>query len=392
MPAHLSRDHTEDLTALSWVHEELRRSLELAHKSLRRHLKEADAGTDAAGGDPALLRQAQQAFHQGTGALELIGLPSAAVLLRAAEQALAQQVVQRKLNAAAVDTIEFASFALLDYLQRLLAGKPVSPLLLFPQYRAVQELAGAERAHPADLWPVEWRWREMPADAAAEPRPLDADARAAVETQTLAMMRQPDGPAARQLSDLFAGLGAGTRHQHAATLWKLAGAFFEAQAARLLRTDMHTKRIAARLMAQLRAGERDAHALAASPATQRLAHDLLFFCAQALPAAEGTAAPRLAAVREAWGLPVLPVLPAVDYETSRLGRFDPAWVSQARKRVAVARDAWSAVAGGELHRLNGIGELFALVGESLRRLFPGGERLAAALHDAVAGTADSGQA
>lgn len=389
MPAHLSRDHTEDLTALSWVHDELRRSLELAHKSLRRHLKEADAGGDAAGGDPALLRQAQQAFHQGTGALELIGLPSAAVLLRASEQALAQQVGQRKLNAAAVDTIEFASFALLDYLQRLLAGKPVSPLLLFPQYRAVQELAGAERAHPADLWPVEWRWRELPADAAAQPRPLDADARAAVETQTLAMMRQPDGPAAHQLSDLFAGLGAGARHPHVATLWKLAGAFFEAQALRLLRADMHTKRIAARLMAQLRAGERDADALAASPATQRLAHDLLFFCAQALQAAEAAPAPRLAAVRQAWGLPVVP---AADYESSRLGRFDPAWVSQARKRVAVARDAWSAVAGGELHRLNGIGELFALVGESLRRLFPGGERLSAALHDAVAGTADSGQA
>ena len=385
--APLSRDHTEDLTALSWVHEELRRSLETAHKLLRRHLKEAALAGEGAATDPALTRQAQQHLHQGVGALELIGLPSAAVLLRASESALAQLLRQRKLSAAAVDTLEFASFALLDYLQRLLAGKPVSPLLLFPQYRAVQEMAGAERVHPADLWPVEWRWRELPADASARPRPLDADARAEAELQTLALMRQPEGPAAQQLSDLFAGLGAGSRHLHAATLWKLAATFFEAQGRRLLRTDMHTKRMASRLLAQLRAGERNPDALTQGDAVQRLAHDLLFFCAQAL--ADAGDAPRLAAVQAAWSLPPEP---AAEYDSSRLGRFDPAWVSQARKRVAVARDAWSAVAGGELHRLGGIGELFALVGESLRRLFPGGERLAAALHDAVADTADRGAA
>ena len=60
------------------------------------------------------------------------------------------------------DTIEHASFALLDYLGRLLAGKPVSPLALFPQYRAVQELAGADRVHPADLWTGDWHWLELP--------------------------------------------------------------------------------------------------------------------------------------------------------------------------------------------------------------------------------------
>ena len=32
----------EDLSALAWVHDELRRSLEAAHKALRRFLKEAE--------------------------------------------------------------------------------------------------------------------------------------------------------------------------------------------------------------------------------------------------------------------------------------------------------------------------------------------------------------
>ena len=44
----------EDLSALAWVHDELRRSLEMAHKSMRRYLKEADAvaGSDVDAVDP----------------------------------------------------------------------------------------------------------------------------------------------------------------------------------------------------------------------------------------------------------------------------------------------------------------------------------------------------
>jgi chemosensory pili system protein ChpA (sensor histidine kinase/response regulator) len=126
----------EDLSALAWVHDELRRSLEAAHKAMRRYLKEAaavaDSDTDAV--DPSVLRGARAQIHQGVGALELVGLPTAAQVLRASEAAL-QKLTGRpvKLDAASVDTLEQASFALLDYLARLLAGKPVSPLALFPE-------------------------------------------------------------------------------------------------------------------------------------------------------------------------------------------------------------------------------------------------------------------
>ena len=58
----------------------------------------------------------------------------------------------------------------------MLAGKPVSPLALFPQYRAVQELAGADRVHPADLWPHDWQWRELPRRPQRAPRAADAAA------------------------------------------------------------------------------------------------------------------------------------------------------------------------------------------------------------------------
>ena len=40
------------------------------------------------------------------------------------------------------------------------AASRLRPCALFPQYRDVQELAGADRVHPADLWPIDWRWTE----------------------------------------------------------------------------------------------------------------------------------------------------------------------------------------------------------------------------------------
>ena len=374
----------DDLSSLAWVQEELRKSLESAHKALRRFLKESEgvAGSDVDGVDPAVLRTARQQLHQGVGALELVGLPAAATLLRASEAAV-QRFIQKpqRVTPAAVEAIEKASFGLLDYLARVLAGKAVSPVSLFPQYRAVQELAGADRVHPADLWNADWRWAEVPSDERATPRWADDAARTELESLLLALMRNvsPSGTAQR-MSDLCAGLGAGAVNLQARTFWKLAAAFFEAQAQGLLRNDVYSKRVAARILAQFGMLERGESAV-----SDRLALDLLFFCAQcAVPS--GVAAPRLQAVREAYGL--VDEQP-VDYEHSSLGRFDPALLAQARKRVAAAKDSWSAVAGGEMHRLASLPEQFALVGDSLQKIYPAGDELAQALQRAVQQTVQS---
>ncbi|MDH5328751.1 MAG: Hpt domain-containing protein [Aquincola sp.] len=378
----------EDLSALAWVHDELRRSLEMAHKSMRRYLKEAEAvaGSDVDAVDPGVLRTARAQFHQGVGALELVGLPTAAQVLRAGEAALQKLTSGRpvKLNAAAVETIEQGSFALLDYLTRLLAGKSVSPLALFPQYRAVQELAGADRIHPADLWPHDWQWREVPGDGSVA-RAADVTLRDEVEAQTLNLMRQGGSAPALALSDLFAGLAAGAPagQRHLATVWQMAAAFFEAQGQKLLRPDVYSKRIASRLIAQLRISERDPGGTSTQDVSQRLAQDLLFFCAQAASPGDGRKAPRLAAVRQAWNLSRRA---PVDYLAAALGRHDPAWIAQAKKRVAAAKEGWAAVAGGEMHRLTTLNEQFHLVGESLKKLFPAGDKLAQALSATSAAT------
>ncbi|RVU47728.1 hybrid sensor histidine kinase/response regulator [Rubrivivax rivuli] len=386
----------DDLSPLAWVNGELRRSLEAANKALRRYLKEAEAarGGDLDAVDPAVLRSARAQLHQGVGALELVGLPAVADVLRGSEAAVQRMAAKPQLvTSAAIDTVEKVSFAVLDFLARQLAGKPVSPVMLFPQYRAVQQLAGADRVHPADLWKADWQWRELPHDAAATPRNADEAARDEMETLTLALMRQAPGDQSRgaldRLSDLCADLGAGARlsaegGSQRATFWQLAAAVFQAQAAGLLVGDVYVKRLASRLLSQLRAAVRGQHEL-----SDRLAQDLLFFCGHAKPPMEGRAAPRLSAVRQVWQLDGQGA--AADYETTRLGRFDPALVALARKRVAAAKDSWSAVAGGELHRMPALPEQFALVGESLQRLLPHGEELSQSLQTAVATTVNSGE-
>ena len=292
MQENLEASPADDLSALAWVQGELRKTLETAHKSLRRYLKEAEglSGSDVAAVDTALLRAARVQLHQGAGALEMIRLSAPAQVLRAGEAAVQRMISRPALaDAAAVETIEKASFALLDYLSRLLAGKALSPVALFPQYRAVQKLAGADRVHPADLWLNEWRWNELQPGAEVLPRAADDEARGAMERQVLALMRSPDRPALARMSELCAELGAGSAAPRLATLWQLAAAFFEAQAQGLLAVDLYTKRMASRLLAQLRStvnGQDDV--------SDRLAQDLLFFCGHAQAPAAG-AAPRLTA-------------------------------------------------------------------------------------------------
>jgi chemosensory pili system protein ChpA (sensor histidine kinase/response regulator) len=377
----------EDLSTLVWVQDELRRSLEAAHKALRRFVKESESSSaaDLDTVDPVVLRTAHQQIHQGVGALELVGLPIIAGVLRASEAAVKRFVLKpQKLTANDVDVIEQASFALLDYLQRLLCGKYTPALALFPCYRAVSVVAAAERIHPADLWAFDWRWREVASQPGVPPLAAGTVSRTAMEPLMLLLMRDQTMPAAQQMGSLCAGLGAGASDLPASTLWKLSAGFFESLACGSLQSDVFTKRVASRLLAQLRIFERGEREVA-----ERLAQDLLFFCAQSGKPAAAQGAPCLNAV---WVAYELSGYEPVNYEVSSLGRFDPASIAQAKKRVSSAKDAWSSVAGGEMHRMAGLSEQFALVADSVKRLYPGGELLAQELTQAVAHTQQSAAA
>ncbi len=365
----------EDLGPLAWVFDELRKSLDAATKAVRRFVRETEQSrhNDLDAADPASLRIARQQLHQAVGALELVGLASPAQVLRAMETAV-QRFVQKpqRCTEEAAGQVERAGFALIEYLDAVLHNKQVQPVALFPQFRDVLQLAGAERVHPADLWPFDQRGQNI-APADAKPLTADPKLRSMLDRLLLLLVKTHSTAAAQQLARMSAGFSAGAPTPRVTTFWRLAAGYFEAVAQELLPADAYVKRAASRILLQY-AALAQAGPGGVEP-SETLLHDLLFFCAQAKPV-DDSKSPHLLAVRAAFGLQdSVPV----DYSQASLGRFDPALLVQARKRIIVAKESWSLYTGGDGNRARQVVDHFGLVGDSLTRLLPSGAVLAQAL-------------
>ena len=367
----------QDLGPLAWVIQELRKSLESAVKATRRFVHEAEEAKDSdlAALDSSPLRTAKQQLHQSSGALEMVGMPQPALLVRAMESAL-QHYVQNPVDCteAVAQTLEKASFALMEFLDAVLAGQRLSAVALFPQYRDVQALYGHEgKVHPADLWPIERRLRDPELPRQVVPLSYSPEQRKLLDTTVLQIIKGQDiSGASARMCEVCLGFAQAQTDKPLRIFWKVAAAYFDAMAHGLLRLDVYTKRAASRVLmvsAALAKGE--------PVAPERLLQDLLFFCAQAAsdsPAAQ--AASIWKCVYDSFGLQRHV---AVNYEQARFGRFDPALLAQARKRIASATDIWSALAGGDVQKIKPAVDQFSLVCDSLTKLHPDSQALAKAL-------------
>ncbi|HSX92983.1 MAG TPA: Hpt domain-containing protein [Hydrogenophaga sp.] len=362
-----------DLGPLAWVFEELRKSLDAANKAIRRFVRENEQSRhgDLEAVDPAALRMARQQLHQAVGALEVVGLGAPAQVLRGMESAV-QRFVQKPeiCDEQAAARVERASFALIEYLEAVLNHKAVQPVALFHQYREVLELAGAERVHPSDLWDFDHRAIDVPAPPNAKALEVTPAVRSLFDRLTLLVVKTQSAAACQQLAKLCGGLSAAMEEPRQRTFWRVAAAFFESAAVQGLPFDVYVKRAASRLLMQF--GQL---ASRTGQVSETLLHDLLFFCAQSqVPA--GVATQHLEAVREAYGLHRY--RPA-DYHQATLGRYDPAVLAQARKRIQAAKEAWSLFSGGDNSRARQVGDQFGLIGESLLKLHAPSAPLASAL-------------
>ena len=366
-------DTVADLGPLAWVFDELRKSLDGANKAIKRFVRESEQSrqNDLEAVDPGSLRLARQQLHQAVGALEMVGLGAPAQVLRAMEAAV-QRFVQRPntCNEEAAGKVERASFALVEYLEAVLNNKSVQPVALFAQYREVQELAAAERVHPADLWPFEHRGVEVGAPEGAAPLQVNPALRSLFDRLVLLVVKTQSPAAAQQLAKLCAGLCAGADDARVRTFWRVAAAHFESVAQGLLPADVYVKRAASRILLQFASIAQGKNQI-----SETLLHDLLFFCAQPTAVSAATT-PHLAAVREAFGLGGAK---PVDYHQATLGRFDPAVLAQARKRIHAAKEVWSLYAGGDQSRARQVADQFGLIGDSLLKLHPASTVLAQAL-------------
>lgn len=367
------------LGPLTWVQAELRRSLDTAAKCLYRYRREAEAA-DTPWHVPGLqhLLQAGQLLRQCAAALHMVGQPACAMLadaMHAAVQAFAEQ--RQPCTDEAVACIERAGFALTGYLDALLAARPAWPTELFTPYAEVQALAGAERAHPADLWPGGAAAAvDLPAPADVKPLADEPALRSRMDQAVLQLVKHNDPLAARSLHDVALGLAAGTEDAAPRNFWWLAAAYFEACALGLVPADVHGKRVASGVRTQFaafaRGGTRPADALVRA---------LLFHCACAQAPAD-TQTVALQTVREAHALQGLGVPhPA----PQRFGRMAPALLGQARKRIHAATETWAALVDGETHRLKTAVEQSTLVADALARVHAD----CAALTDALVQAAEA---
>lgn len=372
---------TEDLGPLAWVLGEIQKSLDGVGKSLRRFVRDVGGATEPESGP---LQMARQQLHQAVGALQMVGHPSPALVLGTIEFAVQGFIAEpQRCTDSAVLKIERAGFAVTDFLQALLAGKPVSSVALFPQYRDVLELGGNERVHPADLWSATWRWVEIKPALTQAAIAYDPSVRSRLDREVLQLVKSGDLQAAHRLQALCLGLGRGALLPRVASFWTLAAGFFEAVGSGLIPADAYVKRAATRVLLQYATLARGD-----SLVSDRLGQDLLFFCAQAVPTARDEVA-TLRTVRSAWGVAHEQ---RIDYTVEQFGRFDPLVLTQARKRIETAKEMWSALSGGDVTRTRQVADTFAQLGESLQKLHPPSLPMVEALTHAVEASVRTGQA
>ncbi len=374
-----------DLGPLAWVLEELRKSLAAGSAALRRYVRDTGLarGADMASVDDGQLRIARQQLHQAVGALEMVGQAGPAHMLRAMEAAVQKFIERPQLcNEASAAKVERAGFALADYLEVLLLGKPASAVALFPQYKDAQELAGADRVHPADLWALEWDWQDPAGPAPQAALDYAPAVRSRLDTAVLRLMKSGDAGAAADVVQIGLGLAASQAARQPRVFWQVCAGFFEAMALQLLPLDIYVKRAATRVLLQYASLAKGEPAV-----SDRLVHDLVFFCAQAVPP-QPALAPSLQAVRRAWRLDRHP---PVDYNTPQFGRFDPALLAQARKRIAATKDTWSALSGGDVGKIKGLSDQIRQLSDSLVKVHAGTAPLAQALSTVVEGVVRAGR-
>lgn len=379
-PGRQSYAESQDLGSLVWVLDDLRKSLTGATNAIRRFVWDTKTSADRTTTDLDIsdLQTAKRQFHQTAGALDMVGQQPLSKVLRAME-VLCQKFVQwpDACTDDAAQRVEHASRALVDYLEGLLKGSRASPVALFPQHRALMELAGAERIHPADLWPHDWQWVDVLVPDDVEPLHCCPALRGQMSDALLPILKTLDSSSAGQMGVLCAGLAAGESRTQIRSFWAVAAAFFEAMSLGCLPDDIYVRRTAASVIPQ--------YALLAAQSampSERVTQDFLFFCAMVnLPKGHGLR--MLGAVRSTF---VLDQEPAIDYESSPFGRFDPAQLAQARKRIGAAAETWSALAGGDLVRLASVVEEFEAVRDAISKLHTENAALLAALCTAAGNT------
>ncbi|WP_051378869.1 Hpt domain-containing protein [Derxia gummosa] len=358
-----------DTGPLSWVIDEVRQALDSSLTGLRNFASHPDEATP--------LRMARTHLHQAHGALQMVDLDGVSQITALGERAFDRFTDAPELcTEANVAIIDSAFHGLVEYLDDLLAGQPHQPVRLYPQYRDLAALVGIDRAHPADLFFPNLAERVLDDDACEpvdEPARL-APARASYERGLLKLLRNIDpASAAAEMGRAVRNFRAAQTPGAARSFWTVLHALCEGIAdGSVAPSDLHLKRLAARVNMQMRRAVNGQPALA-----ERLLADALFHLS-----ASDSPSPEIARVRNTFRLASVPR----DYEHAHYGRVDARVVKRAKEQLGAVRSSWDRYVGGKAAEAESLLRQARMFGELAGEL---GEPGIATVSAAVTGVAET---
>ncbi|RFP26310.1 response regulator [Duganella sp. BJB488] len=326
-----------DTGPLSWVMVEIRESLARSKTAL------FEAGGRAPEDQATQLQHARSHLHQAHGALMMVDVDGVGLMTQVAEEALDRfKAGTLKCSTDHAQTLAELYQALVEYLQELLDGAPSQPVKLFPYYRAVQEMMGAERVHPADLFYPDLS-RSVAPPPAGEAAAADYTAfRQRFEKSLLPYLKSTEAAQQQEhaaaLLEAVELVAAAQQDAKARTFWLAMQAFAELVANGELAGGLYVKQLFGLINLQIR---RLSQGAAAQP--DAMLRDALFFIAAAPASASSSEA--VLELRRVFALDGL--VPA-DYERRRYGQIDLDALERAKAGMARAKVSWDRLAGAEI--------------------------------------------
>ena len=338
-----------DSGPLSWVMDEIREALNQSRTALQNAMvKDSDSSA-------TLLNHAGAYLHQAHGALQIVDVDGATIITEAVEDILRRiSAGDIRLTRANQRIIEHSYQALVEYLDELLAGEPPQPIRLFPYYKDLQEIRGAERIHPADLFfpSLDSQALHTPVAPSLEDTiqvSLDVQSlRPRFEKALLALLTSSTVPADnKDIADLLnvvidiehAQSGGKTRD-----FWWVMHGFIDMVVSSKQPLDLFTKLVCCRMNRQIRL-----LAQGSSSISDRLLLDALFCTAR-----QEAPSPLAEEIRKAYHLQ--DAIPA-DFETKRYGQIDTVALGLAKAALTQAKNTWHRVTKDEA----GAAESFSLL-------------------------------
>ena len=334
----MSALHDYDTGPLNWVRGDIDAALQAALGRVQAFSVDADL-TNA-------LRLAHDDAHQATGALRMVGLEGAATLCATLESSLDDINENRvQANDEMLRALRNAIEGLQRWVKDLADGRGSGELALFPLYKRLRELQGAERVFEGELFFPDLRSRTQGkvVSNGMSQEALAAEVkknRAQFQRGLLAFLRNVEAEQGlTRMRDALAAIERIAPSQASQTFWWACVGFVDSLIVHGVEADFHVKQLLARVDLQMR------RLMEGSPqVAERLMRDALFFVAKSQPS-DG----RAAEVRSTFSLDrYLPGRGMLDPEA--LARMRPV-LDALQSGLKAARDNWHAFVDGRADQL-----------------------------------------